>query len=287
MSATPPAEPFDRRRRRVRRDRAAARFGAHGFLHAYIADEMLARLDAVDRRFTRALLIGAPDPTIADALRAKGLTVFAADAGFAFARAAGGVQCDEDRLPFADASVDLVVSAGVLDSVNDLPGALVLARRVLRPDGLFLGGFVGGGSLPRLRAAMLAADMATGGVSARIHPQIDVRGAGDLLARAGFALPVADGDRLEVRYRNLDSLIADLRFGAQGSVLAGPPPALSPLGIATAHAHFSDFADSDGRITETFELVYMIGWAPDVSQPKPARRGSAVTSLAAALKPRA
>lgn len=284
MPAAP--EPFDRARRRARRDRAQPRFAAHAFLADHMAEELLGRLEAVDRRFTRALLIGAHGPTLA-ALQAKGIAVVVADAGHAAARAFGGVQCDEDRLPFADGSFDLVVSVGVLDSVNDLPGALLLARRVLRPDGLFLAAFVGAGSLPRLRAAMLQADLAgMRGVAPRIHPQIDVRSAGDLLARAGFALPVADGDALDARYGALSGLLADLRFGAQGGVLAGPRPPLGRMQAAAAHGAFLGEADADGRVTETFELVYLIGWAPDASQPRPARRGSATASLAAALKPK-
>lgn len=283
--ASPP-EPFDRARRRARRDRAQTRIAAHGFLIDHMADELLARLETVERRFTRALLIGAHGQTAA-ALRARGIAVVVADAGFGVARAAGGVQGDEDRLPFADASFDLVVSIGVLDSVNDLPGALLLARRVLRPDGLFLAGFLGAGSLPRLRAAMLQADLAgERGVAPRIHPQIDVRSAGDLLARAGFTLPVADGETLDARYRDLAGLLADLRFGAQGSVLAGPRPPLGRMQAAAAHGAFLGEADVDGRVTETFELVYLIGWAPDESQPRPARRGSATASLAAALRPK-
>jgi SAM-dependent methyltransferase len=286
--ATAPPEPFDRARRRIRRDRALARFADHGFLAHHIADELLARLDMVERTFSRALVLGSADPRIAAALRARGIHVVSADASFAAARAAGGVQCDEDRLPFADASFDLIVSAGVLDSVNDLPGALVLARRALRPDGLFVAGFVGAGSLPRLRAAMLAADLAgTRGVAPRIHPQIDVRGAGDLLARAGFTLPVADGETLDVRYGGLGALLADLRFGGLGGVLADAPARLSAMQAAAAYAAFAAQADPDGRITETFALVHLIGWAPDVSQPRPARRGSAVASLADALKPKA
>jgi SAM-dependent methyltransferase len=284
--ATPP-EPFDRARRRARRDRALARFAAHGFLVDHMAEELVDRLDGVDRRFTQALLIGAHGPTAA-ALRAKGIAVVVVDAGAATARAAGGIQCDEDRLPFADGSFDLIVSVGVLDSVNDLPGALLLARRILRPDGLFLAAFAGAGSLPRLRAAMLQADMSgQRGVAPRIHPQVDVRAAGDLLARAGFTLPVADGDALQARYRDLGGLLADLRFGAQGSVLAGARPPLGRMQAAAAHGAFLSAADGDGRVTETFEIVYLIGWAPDESQPRPARRGSATASLAAALRPKA
>ena len=285
--ATAPHEPFDRVRRRTRRDRAMARFGAHGFLTQHIADELLARLDLVERRFSRALVIGATDARIAATLAAKGMTIVSMDAGFVAAKAAGGVQADEDRLPFADGSFDLLVSANTLDSVNDLPGALLLARRVLKPDGLFLAGFIGAGSLPRLRAAMLEADLADArGVAPRIHPLVDVRSAGDLLGRAGFALPVADGETLDVRYGGLDGLLADLRFGALGSVLAGTPAPLSRLQAIAAHAAFASQADPDSRVSETFALVYLIGWAPDESQPKPARRGSATASLAATLKPK-
>ncbi len=118
------------------------------------------------------------------------------------------MQCDEDRLPFADGAFDLVVSVGALDSVNDLPGALLLTRRALKPDGLFLAALAGAGSLARLRRAMLAADAAEGGAAPRVHPQIDVRAAGDLLVRAGFALPVVDAQPVEVRFRSLlDRLI--------------------------------------------------------------------------------
>lgn len=283
--AEPPPEPFDRRRRRSRRDRAAARIEAHGFLADHIAAELLARLEAVQRDFASALLVGA-SPLLQGALAARGIAVVTLDAGAALARAAGGVQGDEDRLPFADASFDLVLSVAVLDGVNDLPGALLLARRVLRPDGLFMAGFVGAGSLPRLRAAMLAADMAAGGASPRIHPQVDVRSGGDLLGRAGFTLQVADGERLDVRYAGLAGLLADLRFSGGGGVLAGGVRPLGREQAALAHAQFAGHADADGRVAETIEIVYLTGWAPDPSQPKPAARGSATTSLAAALRPK-
>src|SRR5919107_1568930 len=125
----------------------------------------------------------------------------------AFDRRAGGVQGDEDRLPFADEAFDLIVSVGVLDTVNDLPGALLLIRRALRPDGLFLAAFPGAGSLPRLKRAMLAADAVGGGAAARVHPQIEVRSAGDLLTRAGFALPVVDVQPVDVRFASLLGLV--------------------------------------------------------------------------------
>ena len=172
-------------------------------------------------------------------------------------------------------------SAGVIDSVNDLPGALIQARRALRPDGLFLAAFVGAGSLVSLRAALRVAEGDR--PAARLHPQIDVRSAGDLLMRAGFALPVADGETLNVRYGDLGGLMRDLRVMAANNALVGRRP-LRRDTLVRAYQAFADLADSDGRVPERFEIIFMTGWAPAPSQPQPARRGSATTSLAAALK---
>jgi len=255
--------PFDRNLRRLRRDRAARDFGAGDYLHRLVADELIERLDLVKRRFHRALDLGCASGYLAGRLRERGLEVIAADPGFAFAHAAGGVQCDEDRLPFADGAFDLIVSAGVLDGVNDLPGALILIRRALAPDGLFLCAFAGAGSLPRLRSAMLAADAAQGGAAPRIHPQIDVRAAGDLLGRAGFALPVADGHGFDVRFSALAALVADLRAMGGTNLLAGR--SRRPLGrtaLAAAQSDFAAHADPDGKTSERFEIVYLSGWAP-------------------------
>lgn len=279
--------PFDRGLRRLRRDRAAGRFADADYLHRLVGEDLLDRLDSVTRSFGHALVLGAADPALGDGLRARGLEVTFADPSHAFARAADGIQCDEDRLPFADAAFDLVVSIGLLDTVNDLPGALLLIRRALVPDGLFLAAFAGAGSLPRLRAAMMAADEADGGIAARVHPQIDVRAAGDLLSRAGFALPVVDGYGVDVRFSGLMRLIDDLRAMAATNVLAARARRpISRFGLAAAIADFSAHADGDGKTTERFEILHLLGWAPAASQPKPARRGSATTSLAAALKPR-
>lgn len=241
-------------------------------------DGLAERLELVRRPFRDVLDLGCFG---GDFAAPPGARVARLDAGFAFARAAGGVQGDEDRLPFADASFDLVVSAGVLDSVNDLPGALALVRRVLRPDGLFLAALVGAGSLATLRACLRDAEGER--PVARLHPQVDVRAAGDLLMRAGFALPVADGETLTVRYRNLFALLGDLRGMAAANIM----PDRSFLRrdtLARAAEAFAARADPDSRTPERFELIYLTGWAPDPSQPKPARRGSAQASLAAALR---
>lgn len=279
-------KPFDRALRRLRRDRAAAGGREARYLYRRAADELLDRLDLVARDFRDALDLGCGDGYLGERLAARGLRVTSADAGAAFAR--GGVQCDEDRLPFADASFDLVVSVGALDTVNDLPGALALIRRALRPDGLFLAALAGAGNLPRLRTALAAAEEAEGRDTApRIHPQIDVRAAGDLLARAGFALPVADIEPVDVRYSAFATLVNDLRgMGATNILAARSQRPFGKTGLAAATATFRSAADPDGKTTERFEILYMSGWAPAPGQPQPARRGSAVASLAEALKAR-
>ena len=259
--------PFDRRLRRMRRERAAGRRGEADYLHRLAADDLVERLAFVRRDFARALDLGCGDSLLAAPLRARGIEIVSADPGLAFASAAAGVQCDEDRLPFADASFDLVVSVGTLDSVNDLPGALLLIRRVLKPDGLFLGAFAGAGSLPRLRSAMLAADAAQGGAQGgatpRIHPQIDVRAAGDLLARAGFVLPVADSHGIDIRFPNLPALVADLRAMGATNLLAERARApIGRAGLAAAIADFAAHADADGKTAEHIEMLHVAGWAP-------------------------
>lgn len=274
--------PFDRRLRRLRRDRAAARFGEADYLHRLAADELIERLDFVRRDFSRALDLGCAGGYLTRRLRERGLEVTPCDCGGAFARAAGGVQCDEDRLPFADGAFDLVVSVGILDGVNDLPGALILARRALKPDGLFLAAFAGAGSLARLRRAMLAADAAEGGAAPRVHPQIDIRAAGDLLTRAGFALPVVDAQPVDVRFRSLLDLVRDLRAMGATNILAAR--SRRPLGRHGLAAAIADFDTAGDKTTERFEILHLLGWSPSPDQPKPAPRGSGKVSLADALK---
>ncbi|MEG3180520.1 methyltransferase domain-containing protein [Sphingomonas sp. LT1P40] len=273
-------EIFDRHRRRIRRDRAAPRFGDTAFIREWMLEGISERLGVVRREFTDVLDLGCFDGAF---VTPAGARITRIDAGARFAAMAGGQQGDEDQPHFPDASFDLIVSAGVLDSVNDLPGALALARRALRPDGLFLGAFLGGATLSTLRSVLLGAEADR--AVARVHPQVDVRSAGDLLVRAGFALPVADVETLNVRYASLFDLIRDLRGMGATSLLPGAPP-LTRSTLARAAALFAERADAEGRTSERFDAIFVTGWAPDDSQPKPARRGSARASLADALKPR-
>lgn len=252
---------FDRRLRRLRRDRAV-RSGGDAFLHEHAFAELLDRLQDVRRRFGRTLLLGCSDPAWPGRLGALVESVVVADPSTEAARRCGGLVADEDRLPFADGAFDLVVTIGTLDSIDDLPGALLLLRRVLRPDGLLLAALAGAGSLPRLRSAMLAADACAGGAAARLHPAIDVRIAGDLLARAGFALPVADSAGLDVSYRGLPALVADLRaHGGTNLLVRRSRTPLTRSGLAAAAGEFAAHAHA-GRTVERVEILYLSGWRP-------------------------
>ena len=194
---------------------------------------------------------------------------------------------DEEALPFRDASLDLVVSALALQFVNDLPGTLIQIRRALKPDGLFLAALLGGDSLIELREAFaLAESEIEGGVSPRVAPFADLRDLGALLQRAGFALPVTDIDRVTVRYASPFAVMQDLRRMGAGNILAERRK--TPLRRATlrriTEIYAERFADTDGRIRATFEIVWLSGWAPHESQQQPLKPGSARTRLADALR---
>lgn len=249
-----------------------------------MAQDILDRLGDVTRAFSNALVIGCPDRRLPDALLALGCAVTCADPGAIWARQAGGDQIREEALPYQAGSFDLILCCGTLDAVNDLPGALIGMNRLLTPDGLLLTAFIGAGSLPKLRAALLAADGDR--PAQRLHPQVDVRALGDLLARAGFTMPVADSETLDVRYASLFGLLADLRGMGAAQCLASPPPPLTREALARAADRFAQEADSDGRVTERFVILHGSGWHPSDAQPRPARRGSATMSLAEALRPK-
>jgi len=290
MTGSPPI--FDRALVRARRRRAAA-LGPATFLLDRVAEDLAERLSAVLRRFELAADIGTPGEAMRAALARLGSvdTIVAANA-VPEARAPGTgkvgilVAADEEALPFRDASLDLAVSALALQFVNDLPGALIQIRRALKPDGLFLAALVGGETLTELRQAFAAAESEVeGGASPRVAPFADVRALGDLLQRAGFALPVTDSDRYTLRYESPFALMAELRrMGATNALVARRR---TPLRRATllrmAEIYRDRFADSDSRVRATFDIVWLSGWAPHPDQQRPLKPGSAQARLADAL----
>jgi SAM-dependent methyltransferase len=268
---------FDRKLLRMRQRRARA-LGPETFLIERVADELGERLSAVLRQFERAVDLGTPT----DAVR----RVLAASRKVAMIVGADSVATDEEALPFAEGSLDLVVSALSLQFVNDLPGTLIQIRRALKPDGLLLAALIGGDSLIELREAFAAAESEIeGGVSPRVAPFADVRELGALLQRASFALPVVDSDRLTVRYATVIALMRDLRRMGATNILSERRRA--PLRRATLHRmteiYAKRFADADGRLRATFEIVWLSGWAPHESQQRPLKPGSATQRLADAL----
>jgi SAM-dependent methyltransferase len=278
---------FDRALLRQRRRRAAA-LGPATFLLDRVADELAERLATVLRRFDLAVDLGTPVDAVRNALtRLESVgRVIAADVMPDATRGEIFVAVDEEALPFGDATLDLVVSALALQFVNDLPGVLVQIRRALKPDGLFLAALLGGETLTELRQSFAEAESdIEGGVSPRVAPFADLRDLGALLQRAGFALPVTDVDRVTVRYDSVFGLMHDLRrMGATNALLARRR---TPLKRATlmrmAEIYAERFADDDGRLRATFEIVWLSGWAPHPDQQQPLRPGSAKARLADAL----
>ena len=249
------------------------------------------RLEAIMRSFPRAVDLGARDGAFGRALAlsdAREKVGFLVETDFSAAMLAGRpgarVQLDEERLPFADESLDLVVSTLALHWTNDLPGALIQIRRALKPDGLFVGAIFGGATLTELRQSLMQADAElSGGAGPRISPFADVVEAAALLQRAGFALPVADVDRVQVGYASPLQLIADLRAMGEANVLAERRPLSRHVLARACEAYADQFSRPDGRITATFEIITMTGWVPHESQQKPLRPGSAKMRLADAL----
>jgi NADH dehydrogenase [ubiquinone] 1 alpha subcomplex assembly factor 5 len=271
--------PFDPVLRRQRHARASGDFHTADFLHERMAGDLRERIDLVSRNFTCVLDLGGPLPIVSGAVRSvlssgtqepTGLTVVA----------------DEDRLPFAPGSFDLVVSAGGLATVNDLPQALVGIREVLQPDGLFMAAFLGGMSLVELRGCLLESESnIIGGAGSHTAPMVEASAAAGLLARAGFAMPVADVDRVTLRYSSLFGLLSDLTAMGARSVLASRRPLRRDV-LAGAAARFAAMADADGKTGVTIEILHVAGWAPAPFQPQPKPRGSGIINLADALKNR-
>lgn len=272
----------DRKRRALRN-----RVDGADFLMRAAAQELAERLSAVERRFPRAAVLLTPTGLAADALRATGKVDEVVEvAAHPDLLAGPGETTEGDRLPLQPASLDLAVSLLSMQELNDIPGFLIQVRQALKPDGLFIGAMAGAGTLAELRDALLTAEtQLAGGASPRVLPFADVRDAGALLQRAGFALPVADHDDLTVRYATMFDLMRDLRAMGATNVLAGRSrrPAKRALFMRAAEIYAERHADADGRIRATFSLVWLSGWAPAESQRKPLRPGSAQVSLARIL----
>ncbi len=252
---------FDRSALRRHRDRAAAAAPGADFLFREVADRLADRLDDVTVGFPLALDIGARDGVLARALEGRGgiETLVRLEASEALCRAGGGIAVvgEEDRLPFAAGSFNLIASNLALHWTQDLPGALAQIKRALKPGGLFLASLFGGETLTELRQGLLAADAATsGGAAPRVSPFADLRDAAGLLQRAGFDLPVADLDTIRVTYDSPFKLMADLRAMGETNALAARPRHFA------RRALFAELASQQaGRQAATFQIIYLSGWA--------------------------
>lgn len=279
---------------RRRRDRAAMRDDRAEFLFEEAAERLCDRLLDVSRQFPSALEIGCRKGALARALPPKagvahliGCDVSAGMARTARARAnQPAIAADIDLLPFKEGAFDLALSNLALHWVEDLPGALIQVNRALKPDGLFLAAVLGGDTLAELRAVMVEAESRVrGGAAIRVAPTLALQDAGALMQRAGFALPVVDFDRLTITYDTLFHLAADLRAMGETAALIDSPRGIPPRALfqEAARIYAERHAGPDGRITATVDIVYLHGWAPDATQPKPLRPGSAKHRLADAL----
>lgn len=275
-------EIFDRHLVRRRRDRAAAGFAEHSFLYDEVCSRLTERLALINRQFPRTLVLGARTGGLAAELHGRSdierLVQTDLSPGMLAAGQGLRVAADEEWLPFADASLDLVMSPLSLHTVNDLPGALAQIRRALKPDGLFLGAMFGLGTLAPLRDAFLTAESALEvGSSPHVAPFTEVRDAGGLLQRAGFALPVADAEPITVTYENPMRLLADLRGMAEANVLRDRSRQTLRREV---------LLDAVARLageTIPFEIVFLAGWAPDAGQQQPLSPGSGQVSLTRVL----
>ncbi|MDH3474572.1 MAG: methyltransferase domain-containing protein [Rhodospirillales bacterium] len=284
---------FDRRLLRRRRDRAAGRPEQHDFLWREVAERLADRLDDVKRRFPLALDLGCHDGVLGRLLGPRGgiETLVQCDLSPAMARAARTpgrptLAADEEALPFAAGCFDLACSVLSLHWTNDLPGALLQIRQALKPDGLFLAAMLGGETLHELRGALMQAEIELEqGASPRVSPFAELRDAGGLLQRAGFALPVVDRDTITVTYPHPLALMAELRaMGESNAVQARlRRPTRRGTLLRAAQLYQEAHGDAGGRVPASFQVIYMTGWAPHASQQQPLKPGSAAARLAEAL----
>ena len=284
---------IDRRVWSQRRHRSAKTLTKTHPLHATFRDSLVARLGEVNRGFPNALVLGTGRGTFAKALRGNfGIDFLVqVDASTKMASEAARVSdavtvvADEEALPFSEQCFNLAVGGLTLHWANDLVGALVQLRRCLVPDGLFMGAVFGGETLWELRSCLAAAEIeVAGGLSPRVAPMGEIRDLGGALQRAGFALPVADVDRMRIEYPDPVSLMHDLRGLGETNAMCDRGGGLTRKMLARlVEIYGAEHAGEGGGVLATFEIIYLTGWAPHRSQPQPLRPGSAVSSLAEAL----
>jgi SAM-dependent methyltransferase len=277
---------FDRALAARRLDRAL-RQGPADFLLARAVEDLADRLNLVKRDFTDALDLATPGPQAALALSAARVTRFAPSPASLGEGRFQGLVADPEQASLGEAEFDLAVSLLALHQIDDLPGLLIQLRRALRPDGLLIAALPGGDTLQELRACLFEAEIEiSGGASPRVVPFADARALGGLLQRAGFALPVVDSDRFVARYDNMFALMRDLRAFGQTNALIDRPRRFARRGLfaRAAQLYAQRFADADGRIRATFELLWISGWVPHPSQQKPLAPGSAKMRLEDAVK---
>jgi len=265
-NSTPPII-FNRGLIKNNRSRAAVRFEKHDFLFREMASRVTERLEYIKRDFPIALDLGAKNGIVAEILAGRGgiKTLVQSEFSEKLLANAGGarVVASEEFLPFADNSFDLVLSVGALHSVNDLTGTLIQIRRILKPDGLFIGMIFGGQTLRELRASFETAEIEQkGGISPRVAPFVDVRDGGSLLQRAGFVLPVVDSEILNVEYTHPLKLMHDLRGMGEGNFMVERSKKFTPCSMLmqVVDNYLRDFSNQNGRVDASFELVTLTGW---------------------------
>ncbi|MFK7839038.1 MAG: methyltransferase domain-containing protein [Bdellovibrionales bacterium] len=270
-------EIFDRSLLSIKRQRAVENFSNYDFLFSWTKENLQDRLSIIQRDFETIIQLGSRGGALMD-------NAFISDCG-------GGFSADfiahEDMFPFAPNSLDCVISALSLHSVNDLPGALLQIRQALKPDGLFIAALFGGETLYELRQCLSHVEMESrGGLSPRIFPFADKQELGALLQRAGFALPVVDSEIVKVSYEHIFKLMEDLRGMGESNIIKARDKSFvgKDFFMKSAQHYAENFALDNDRIEASFEIIFLIGWSPDASQQQPLKPGSAQNRLADALK---
>lgn len=284
-------EIFNRRLVKERRNRFAKHLRQYNFLHNWVGEQIADRLDDIKREFPSTLLMSARcDDAITDKIVESGkiTSVLSMDLSSKMVSAFSGKAfvADEELLPIKENSLDAAVSILNLHTINDLPGALIQINRALKPDGVFIGSMFGGETLFELREALNHAEMKLkGGMSPRVAPFADMQQMASLMQRGGYALPVVDSEIIKISYNSMFDLMKDIRFMAEANSISARAKTLTSRSIMMEAAQYYDenFAEGNGKVYASFEVIFLIGWAPHESQQQPLRPGSAQNSLASAL----